>query len=56
MENIDNVDLNEKTINNAKITYFFIFFSWLLLFNKIDKNINNSFVKSHVKSSSIIHL
>ena len=50
-----NNELNQKTINNAFSAYFFIFCSWFFLLNKTNKNINNSFVKSHVKSSSLIH-
>jgi len=49
-------NINDKIAWNWAITYFFIFFSWILLFNKNDPNINNSFVKSHIKSSCLIHL
>lgn len=45
----------KKIINNAISTYFLIFCSWLFLFNKSNKLINNDFVKNHIKSSMIIH-
>ena len=56
MEEIWENELNAKTVNNAVSTYFFICCSWLLLFIKTNKNIDNTFVKSHIKSSSLIHL
>lgn len=56
MENINNIELNKKTVANAVSAYLFIFCSWLFLFNKTNENLNNNFVKSHVKSASLIHL
>ncbi len=49
-------NLNKKTIWNAIAAYLMIFVSWLFLFNKINKYINNDFVKSHTKSALIIHV
>ena len=56
MENINYSDIDEKTAGNALSAYFLIFISWLFLFNKTNKYINNDFVKAHVLSSWIIHL
>lgn len=49
-------NLNQKIINNAISAYLMLFISWMLLLNKTNKNINNSFVRSHTKTSIIIHL
>lgn len=40
-------NLNQKIINNAISAYLMLFISWMLLLNKTNKNINNSFVRSH---------
>jgi hypothetical protein len=50
-----NEEINQKIRYNAVSVYLLLFISWLLLFNK-DKNVNNSFVKSHIKSSIIIDI
>lgn len=49
-------DLNHKIIGNAISAYLMIFISWLFLFNKTNKNINNYYVIWHTKSASTIHL
>jgi len=56
MEDLNNSNIDTKTAGNALATYFLVFISWFFLFNKTNKYINNKFVTSHVKSSSIIHL
>jgi hypothetical protein len=48
-------EITTKIKNNAIITYLLIWFSWFFLFNK-DKNINNPFVRSHIKSSIVLHI
>ena len=53
-KNINNI--HEKSIWNAISSYFFIFLAWLFYFNKTNPYINNDFVKSHVKTASLIHL
>lgn len=55
MEN-NNIELNEKIKANAISAYLMIFVSLWFLINKTNSNINNSFVKAHVKSAFIIHL
>jgi len=47
---------NKKIIWNAISSYLLLFVSIFFLFNKSDKNLNNSFVKSHTKVAFIIHL
>jgi len=47
--------LSEKIKNNAVSAYLMIFISWLFLLNKVNPDINNSFVKAHTKSAMIIH-
>jgi hypothetical protein len=56
MDNLNNSNIDKKIAANALSTYFLVFISWLFLFNKTNDLINNDFVKSHVKSSSLIHL
>lgn len=51
-----NENLSEKIIGNAITAYLMMFISWLFLFNKTNKNINNDFVKWHTKSAMLIHL
>lgn len=55
MEN-NNIELNEKIKANAISAYLMIFVSLWFLINKTNSNVNNSFVKAHVKSAFIIHL
>ena len=43
-----------KIANNAAASYAFI--GWMFLFAKDNKLINNDFVKSHIKSASLIHI
>lgn len=47
---------NKKIINNAISAYLMIFVSGLFLFNKINPNLHNNFVKKHTKSALFIHL
>lgn len=47
--------INSKSVNIAISAYLMLFFSWLMLFNKSNPNIDNNFVKWHIKSSIIIH-
>ena len=51
MENLD-----QKTIANAKSSYFLLFVSIFFLFNVENKYINNSFVKNHCKTAFILHI
>jgi hypothetical protein len=55
-ENMENRELNEKTIKNAVSAYLLLFVSIFFLFNKNNKYINNHFVKSHVKTAFTLHL
>lgn len=55
MENNDK-KINEKIKANAISAYLMIFLSLWFLINKTNSNINNDFVKAHVKSAFIIHL
>ncbi len=48
-------NINNKMVGNAISAYLFIFFSWLYLFNS-NKNIDNTFVKWHIKTAIIIHI
>ena len=48
--------INDKVKWNAISAYLMLFISWLFLFNKTNKNIDNDFVKLHTKSAMIIHL
>ena len=50
------MEQNKKIIWNAVSAYFMIFISLLFLFNKDNKYLNNSFVKSHTKTAFIIHV
>ena len=50
------MEQNKKIIANAVSAYFMIFISLLFLFNKDNKYLNNSFVKSHTKTAFIIHM
>ena len=45
----------DKIKMNAIISYLLVFVSWLFLLNKDNELINNSFVRSHVKSALFIH-
>ena len=49
-------EISQKIRNNGIVAYLMLFISWLMLFNKENPNVNNSFVKSHIKSSIIIHI
>lgn len=51
-----NENIDKKIIINAISSYLMVFVSWLFLFNKENKYINNNFVKKHTKSALIIHL
>jgi uncharacterized membrane protein len=53
-EEIKPEEISQKSKANAAVAYGFLFVSWLLLFNK-KKEVNNPFVRSHIKSSIIIH-
>ncbi len=50
--NKKNSNLDKKIIGNAIVAYIF---SFMFLFNKKDKYINNTFVRSHAKSALVIH-
>ena len=50
------LDINDKIIGNAIVSYFIWLISFLFLFNKTNKYINNNFVKLHTKNAIIIHL
>jgi hypothetical protein len=50
-----NEEINKTIRYNAVCAYLMLFISWLLLFNK-DKNINNDFVRGHIKSSIVIDI
>ncbi|MDP2091037.1 MAG: hypothetical protein Q8K30_05575 [Candidatus Gracilibacteria bacterium] len=52
----DKINIDHKVIGNAISAYLMIFISWLFLFNKTNKNINNYYVIGHTKSASTIHL
>lgn len=48
--------MESKTIRiNAAVTYLMFLISWLMLLQK-KQDINNDFVKSHVKSAMILHI
>ena len=51
-----NKNITEKIKGNAISAYLMIFISWLFLLNKVNPDINNSFVKSHTKTAMLIHL
>ena len=55
MEEINN-GISEKIKWNAISAYLFIFIAWLFLLNKTNDNINNEFVRDHVKTATLIHL
>lgn len=50
-----NQNIDKKVRGIATSSYLMMFISWLFLFNKVNPNINNSFVKSHTKTSMLIH-
>lgn len=47
--------INKIIKNNAISAYLMFGISWMLLFSKKNLNINNYFVRSHVKSAFLIH-
>ncbi len=47
--------ITKKSKGNAISAYLMIFISWLFLFNKVNPEINNSFVKAHTKTAMLIH-
>lgn len=48
-------NISQKSKNNAAISYWILFFSWLLFFNKKNPDIDNDFVKKHIRSSIVLH-
>jgi len=49
-------NINQKSKNNAISAYLMILISGMFLLNKNNKNINNSFVRSHTKVAFLIHI
>mgnify|MGYP003999216251 FL=1 len=54
MENNITNNTTKEVRGTAVSAYLMFILSWLYLFNKTNKNVNNEFVKWHVKSSIII--
>ena len=50
------METNRKVIGNAMIAYFLLFICITFFFNKENKYINNTFVKSHVKTAFLLHI
>lgn len=53
---MDSINITSKIKANAVSAYLLLFISFLFLFNKDNKHLNNKFVKSHTKIALIIHL
>lgn len=53
---MEETSLNPKIKANAISAYLLVFISFLFLFNKTNKYINNDFVRSHTKTAFFIHL
>lgn len=56
MQTQTDTSLNKKIINNAISAYLMVFVCIFLLWNKNNPDINNDFVKAHVKSAFSIHV
>ena len=53
---MEETSLDPKIKANAISAYLIVFVSFLFLFNKTNKYINNDFVKSHTKTAFFIHM
>jgi hypothetical protein len=53
---MEETSLNPKVKANAVSAYLLVFVSFLFLFNKTNKYINNDFVKNHTKTAFFLHL
>jgi hypothetical protein len=53
---MEETSINPKVKANAISAYLLVFVSFLFLFNKTNKYINNDFVRSHTKTAFFIHL
>lgn len=49
-------NISKRSLNNAAISYWLLFISWLMFFNKSNPDINNKYVKDHIKSSIVLHV
>jgi uncharacterized membrane protein len=53
---MEETNLDSKIKANALTAYLLVFISFLFLFNKTNKYINNDFVKGHTKTAFLIHI
>jgi uncharacterized membrane protein len=53
---MEETNLDPKIKANALTAYLLVFISFLFLFNKSNKYINNDFVKGHTKTAFLIHI